>query len=82
LADSEDDGDRRGCSFGGERGHGISGRGDHSHLSANQIGHQRRQAVVVAFHPMVLNGYVLPVDVAGFTEALIESGRIARIGVR
>ena len=47
LTDAEDDRDRRCCSFGCERGH-SAGRGDDGHLSANQIGHQCRQAIVLA----------------------------------
>ena len=30
---------------------------------------------------MVFDRYVLAIDVAGFAEALIESGRIARLGI-
>jgi hypothetical protein len=41
IAHAEDDRDRHGCSFGRQCGH-VACRGDHSHLSANQIGHQRR----------------------------------------
>jgi hypothetical protein len=41
IADAEDDRDRRGCSFGRQCGH-VACRGDYSHLSANQIGHQCR----------------------------------------
>jgi hypothetical protein len=43
TADTEDDRACRCCSFGHERG-----RGDHCHLSANQIGPQRRPAIVLA----------------------------------
>src|SRR5262249_8881126 len=31
---------------------------------------------------MILDGYVLTVDIAGFAKTFIESGRIARIGMR
>ena len=34
IADTEDNRDRRCCSFGRERGH-VAGRGDDGHLSAN-----------------------------------------------
>ena len=80
LADAEDDRDGRGCSFGRARGH-EAGRGDDGHLSVNQIGHQRRQAIVLALQPMVLDRHVLAFDVAGFVEAFAERGRKARRGI-
>jgi hypothetical protein len=81
LANGEDDCDRRGRSFGRERGRIISSCGNHSHLSANQIGHQCRKAIVLAFDPMVFDRYVSAIDVAGFAEPLIESGHITRVGI-
>jgi hypothetical protein len=48
------------------------------HLSADQIGHQRRQAIVLALQPVVLDRHVLPFDVAGFVEAFAERGHITR----
>ena len=56
----------------------AAGRGDHGHLSADQIGHQRRQAIIVALQPVVLDGHVLAFDIAGFVEAFAECSRIAR----
>jgi hypothetical protein len=61
-----------------ERSWRVGGRGDHGHLAADQIGHQCRQAVVLSFQPVVLDRYVLPVDVAGFLEAFAERGRTER----
>jgi hypothetical protein len=82
LADAEDDRDCRGCSFGGERGCVIpSCCGNHSHFSADEIGHQCRQSIVFAFQPVKFDLYVLAIDVAGFAEALIESGGIALVGI-
>ena len=80
IADAEDDRDRRGCSFGRQCGQ-VAGRGDHGHLSANQIGHQCRQAIVLALQPVVLDCHVLAFDGAGFVEAFAERGRIARVGI-
>ena len=80
IADAEDDRDRRCCSFGRARGH-AAGRGDDGDLSANQIGHQCRQAIVLAFQPVVLDGHVLALDVASFVEAFAERGRKARGGI-
>src|SRR6266403_1557800 len=39
------------------------------HLSANEIGQQRRQAIVLALQPVVLDRHVLAFDEAGFVEA-------------
>jgi len=55
-------------------------RGDDVHLSANQIGHQRRQAIVLALQPVVLDRYILAFDVAGFVEAFAERRRKAHRG--
>jgi hypothetical protein len=48
LADAEHDRDRRCCSFGRERGHGAAS-GDHGDTAADQVGHQRLYAIVLAF---------------------------------
>ena len=40
------------------------------HLSAHQIGHQRRQAIVLPLQPVVLDRHVLPFDVAGFVDGI------------
>ena len=39
FGEAEDDRDRRCCSFGRKCGNVAAGRGDHGHLSADQIGH-------------------------------------------
>ena len=59
----------------------VAGRGDHGHLSADQIGHQCRQAIVLALQPVVLDRHVLAFDVAGFVETFAERGHIARGGI-
>ena len=69
-----------GSRLGRERSGRAAGRGDHGHLSADQIGNQRRQAIVVALQPVVLDRYVLTFDVAGFVEAFAERDRITREG--
>jgi hypothetical protein len=80
LADAEDDRDRRGRSFGRKRG-SIGERGDHGHATAHEIGHERRQAIVLAIQPVVLNHYVLALDVAGFAEAFAERSSLAHGGL-
>jgi hypothetical protein len=50
------DRDRRGRSFGRKCG-SIGERGDHGHATALEIGHERRQAIILAIRPVVLNDY-------------------------
>jgi hypothetical protein len=42
-------------------------------LSANQIGHQCRQATVFFLQPVVFDRHVLAFDVTGFVEALANA---------
>ena len=63
---------RRCCSFGRECGR-VDRRGDHGHLSADQIGHQCRCAIISALEPVVLDRHVLAFDVARFVEAFAEA---------
>jgi hypothetical protein len=81
IADAEDDRNRRCCGFGSERGP-LSRRDDHGHLSTDQVSHQYRQAIVLAFQPVVLDRHVLALDVTGFVEAFPECGRKAHGGIR
>jgi hypothetical protein len=80
LGDTEDNRDHRGFSFGRERSLRV-GRGDHGHPAVDQIGRDRRQAIVLALQLMVLDRHVLTFDVAGFVEAFAERGRITRVGI-
>src|SRR5262249_53759830 len=50
-------------------------------LSADQIGHQCRQSIVLPLHPVVVDSYVLAFDVAGLAEAFAERAQIARGGI-
>jgi hypothetical protein len=80
LADAEDDRDRRGRSFGRKCG-SIGERGDHGHATALEIGHERRQAIILAIQPVVLNDYALALDVAGFVEAFAKRSGLAHAGL-
>src|SRR6516225_4200078 len=80
FTDTEDDRDACCRSFGCKRGC-CANRGDHGHLSADQVGHQCRQAIVLGLQPVVLDRHVLAFDVAGFVEAFAKRGRIARVGL-
>src|SRR6478735_10918426 len=77
FGDAEDDWERGGRSFGRKRSRGVAGRGDYSHAAADEVGHQRRQAIVLALEPMVLDRHVLTLDIAGFTERAAERSRVA-----
>jgi hypothetical protein len=50
-------------------------------LSADQIGHQYRQMIVLAFQPVVLDRHVLAFDITGFVEAFAERSHLARYGI-
>jgi len=52
-------------------------RGDHRHATADEVIHERRQAMVLAVHPVVLDHHVLAFDVAGVVEAFAERSDIA-----
>src|SRR5262249_2606304 len=78
FGDAEDDWDRRGRSFGRKRSRGVAGRGYNGHTAADELGHQRGQAAVLALEPMVLDCHVLTLDIAGFTEGAAEHRRVAR----
>src|SRR5262245_58890079 len=74
FADPEHDRDCRGRGFGRARSNRATGRGDYGYAAADEVGHQRRQPVVLAAEPVVLHRHVLAFDVAGFAEAFAEGG--------
>jgi hypothetical protein len=80
FADAEDDRDRRGRSFGCKRGKVAGWRGDNGHATTHEVSHEFRKAIELALQPVVLDRHVLPLDVAGFVEALAERGGKGRIG--
>ena len=53
-------------------------RYDHLHLTTNQIGRQRRQTFVLSFRPAILDGNVSILDIADFTQALVEGAHELR----
>jgi hypothetical protein len=67
----------RGGSFGRDRTGRVDGRGDHRHATADEISHQRRQAIVLAVQPVILDRHALALDIAGFGKAFAERGQIA-----
>src|SRR5262245_34355590 len=72
----ERDRDRRGRSFGCKRSR-ITKRSDNCHATAYQVGHERRQAIVLAAEPVILDDHVLTLYVARFAEAFAERGCMA-----
>ena len=54
---------------------GVPDRDNHGHLTANQIGRQCRQSVVLILRPAIFDRYVLAFDIAGFSQALAERGQ-------
>jgi hypothetical protein len=76
-ANAKGDRDRRGRSF-GRKGRRIASRSDNCHATADEVGHERGQAIVLAAEPVVLDDDVLALDVAGFAEAFRERGCMAR----
>jgi len=86
ITDTEYDRDRRRRGFGRVRSPRAAGRDDHGHTTADEVSHQRRQTIILALQPVVLNGYVLTLDVAVFTKPRAErahtvSGGVGRPGV-
>jgi type III restriction enzyme len=78
FADAEHDWDRRGRGFGRKRGRLALGCGNHGDATADEIGHERRQAIILALQPVVLDHHVLVLNVAGFVEAFAEGSARAR----
>src|SRR5262249_41200808 len=56
-------------------------RGNNGHTAADEVGHKRRQAIVLATEQVVRHRDVLTFDVAGFVEALMERGHVALRGL-
>jgi hypothetical protein len=82
FADREDDRYCCGRSFGRKRSRVAPERSDYRHATADEVGHERWQAIVLALQPMVLDRRVLALDVAGFVESLTERSHLAHRGVR
>ena len=64
-----------------ERSGGVAG-GDDSNTAADEISHERRQTIVAALQPVVLDRHVLALEIAGFLEALTKRGTILRRAFR
>src|SRR5215211_3183961 len=71
-AAAEDNRNGRGCRLRSDRRIGGTCRSDNVHSTPNQIGNKRRQSVVLALCPAVLDRHVLAFHVSAFIEALME----------
>ena len=47
---------------------GVAGRGNHSHLTMNQISCHRRQPITSAIRPAIFDRDVTAIDVTGFAQ--------------
>ena len=78
-SDLEYDGNRRGRRLCRKRRRRTTGRSNHGHLTANQIGRQCRQSIILAVRPAVFDRDVSALDIAGFAQALAKRAQaIAR----
>ena len=77
AAETEDDRDRCGRRLGRER-RDRSDCGDHGHLTADQIGRQRRQPIILPIGRAEFDRHVPALDEAGFAQALAECGQCLR----
>src|SRR5207248_11070962 len=57
-------------------GGGVApGRDNHAYLAANEIGRQRRQAIILTLRPAMLDRHVAAIAIASFVETLMEGGK-------
>ena len=78
LRHTEHNRDCCGCSFGGERSFSTAGRRDYSHATLYQVRHHRRQAIIMALQPVVLDYDILTLGITSFAEPLAECGYTVR----
>src|SRR5262249_2416391 len=77
FGDAENDRDRPGCGFSRQRRHRAPWRRNHTRLPMHQVSHLLGEPVEAPFRQAILDGNVLALDVAGFTNALSECGQKA-----
>jgi len=80
-ADENDDRNRRSRRLGSECRRSAAGCHDHGHLTANEIGRQRRQPIIMTLRPAVFDRHVPAFNEAGFPQALVETLHEIRDGV-
>src|ERR1700687_5926090 len=68
----EDGSDRRGRQFSGLSRCSSTGRGNHPHLTTNQIGCHRRQPIELTIRPAVFDRDVAALEIACLTKAPLK----------
>src|SRR5262249_24769003 len=79
-AGREDDRNRRCCRL-GHRGRRNGAYGNHRHLTANQVGRECGQSIIVTLCPAIFDRNVLAFDVAGLLQTLAEGGHVTRVSL-
>ena len=74
----EHNGNCRCSRFGGKRCRSADRSDDDGCSTSNQVCGQRRQGLVAAFSPTILDRYILSVDVSGFVQALVKCRDVLR----
>jgi hypothetical protein len=72
-AAEEDNRNLCGRGFGRLRRSVAASREDHGHLTANQIGRQGRQSIVLVLGPAVFDRHVPALNITGFIQASAKS---------
>ena len=57
-------------------------RGNHSHLTMNQIGHHCWQPIVLAVRPAVFDRHAVAIDVTGFAQPCEKGRKFSRVILR
>src|SRR5262245_8290063 len=78
AAGLEDNRYRGGCCLRCKGGRGRAACRDDSDLTANEIGGQQRQSIVLTVRPPIFDRHVPPLDVSGLAQTLAECGRELR----
>ena len=68
----EDDGNRCRRCLGRQRRIAAARRNDHGHLTANEIGRECRESIVLTLRPSIFNHNILPLDDTRFSQASAE----------
>ena len=56
-----------------------AGRGNHGHLTTNQIGRHRRQPIILALRPAVFDRHVVAINVTGFAQPFEKGRQLPRV---
>jgi hypothetical protein len=78
FADPENDWDCRSGSFGGKCRRIAAGCGNDGNAAADEVSHERRQAIILPFQPVVFDRRVPAFDGSSLVEASLERSDIAR----